>query len=143
MTKRHILAAAFAMTSHLTACAADQTIVCPPELPAASLSIANVPQGWTPFISSQLYLHDAAPISGPPNRLGTLVGRITKISKTEWIDSYDLDYSAPEGKWFMCGYGVGNEFTISKPLDDNTKSCVIRGKKGAKFGQNIFDIKCK
>jgi hypothetical protein len=142
MMKKHLCAAVLAMTSQLAA-SAEQTIVCPPELPAASLRIAAVPQGWKPFISSQLYLHDAAPIAGPPEQLGTLVGKMVKHSKTEWTDTYDLDYPAPEGKWFMCGYGVGNEFTISKRLDDSTKSCVIKGKKGEKFGQHIFDITCK
>ena len=72
-----------------------------------------------------------------------MVGKMVKQTKTEWTETYSLDGVFPDGKWFKCDYGVGNEFSLSKKLDDTVKSCVVKGRKGSKFGQHIFDIKCE
>jgi hypothetical protein len=123
---------------------AEMTIVCPTELPAEAMKIVTTPRGWQPFISSPLYLHSAAPIAGPPERLGRMVGRTTKRPRGEWTVRYDdLDAPFPEGVWFSCDYGEGNEFSIAKKLDDGVKSCVVKGKKGEKSGHNYLDITCK
>ena len=119
-------------------------IVCPTELPAEAMKIVTAPHGWQPFISSPLYLHSAAPIAGPPERLGRMVGRTINRRKGEWMVEYDsLDAPFPEGIWFSCDYGEGNEFSIAKKLDAGIKSCVVHGKKGEKAGQNSLEINCK
>ncbi|MDP3669237.1 MAG: hypothetical protein Q8R69_06070 [Telluria sp.] len=134
--------AACLVFANAAAMGAEQSIICPAELQPESLQFRSAPAGWMPTVSSPLYLHDAAPISGPPERLGTMVGKMVKQSKTEWTETYSLDGVFPDGKWFKCDYGVGNEFSLSKKLDDSVKACVVKGRKGSKFGQHAFDIKC-
>lgn len=137
------LAAVISMTAGASI-AAELNIVCPAELPAEALKIVTPPHGWKPFVSSPLYLHNAAPIAGPPERLGRMIGRTTKKANNEWTDEYgSLDAPFPEGVWFTCDYGAGNEFSIAKKLDAGIKSCIVKGRKGEKSGQNTFDIKCK
>lgn len=122
---------------------AVQQIVCPSELPEASMKVISVPPGWKSYISSPMYLHNAAPIDGPPERLGTLIGKTVKESKTAWTQKYNLDRSFPDGKWFKCDYGMLNDFSLAKKLNDDTKECTVNGKKGEKAGQNVFEIICK
>jgi hypothetical protein len=124
--------------------AAEQVIVCPSELPADSLKMVKIPSGWTPFITSPLYLHNAAPIAGPPERLGRMIGKTIRKTKDEWIDEYvSLDAPFPEGVWFSCDYGEGNEFSLARKLEAGTTSCVVHGRKGEKAGQYMFDVRCK
>jgi hypothetical protein len=137
-------------TTALFACVANAavgaeiTIVCPAELPANAMKIVTTPHGWQPFISSPLFLHSAGPIAGPPERLGQMVGETTRKTKTEsTVEYHSLDAPYPEGVWFSCDYGEGNEFSIAKKLDAGIKSCVVKYKKGDKAGQNDLDIKCK
>lgn len=122
--------------------AAKQIINCPLELPPEAMTIAERGDGWQPFVSSPLYLHDAAPIAGPPDRLGTIMGKTQKRGKAEWTETYKLDVGYPEGVWFQCSYGVSNSHTLSIKLDNSVKSCVVKGTVGTKFGQNIFEIRC-
>jgi hypothetical protein len=123
---------------------AEMSIVCPSELPADSLKVVKNPSGWKPFISSPLYLHNAAPIAGPPERLGRLIGKTIRKTKDEWTDEYvSLDAPFPEGVWFTCDYGEGNEFSLARKLNSGIQSCIVRAKKGEKAGQFEFDIRCK
>lgn len=135
-----ILAALFILSPGLNA--AEQIITCPLELPSDAMTIAERGDGWQPFVSSPLYLHDAGPIAGPPDRLGTIMGKMQKRGKAEWTETYKLDVGYPEGVWFQCSYGESNSHTLSMKLDSAVKSCVIKGKVGSKFGQNIFEIRC-
>lgn len=137
------LAALLALAATAVA-AAEITIVCPTELPSEALRIVTVPSGWQPYISSPLYLHSAAPIFGPPERLGQIRGQTIKHSKGEPTVQYDeLDSPPPEGVWFSCEYGEGNEFSLAKKLPAGIKSCTVKYTKGEKAGQNDLDIKCK
>lgn len=143
MNRSNLVIAALFAISVTTAVGAEPQIVCPPELPTAAMKIALAPKGWQPFISSPLYLHNAAPIAGPPERLGRMVGRSLKRPKGQWAVQYDgLDAPYPEGVWFSCDYGDGNEFSIAKKLEAGVKSCVVTGKRGDKAGQHTIDIKC-
>jgi hypothetical protein len=143
MKNPELVIALFLVLASQAASSAEQRIVCPTELPAASLGLKSPVAGWTAFISSPLYLHDAAPIAGPPERLGTLIGEMTKETKTEWAETYSLDAPYPEGKWFKCAYGENNAFSLSQRLSDGTKECTVKGKLGSKMGQHIFDIVCR
>ena len=120
------------------------TIVCPAELPAEALAIVAAPHGWRPFISSPMYLHNAAPIFGPPERLGRIIGRTIKRPNGESTAQYDdLASPPPEGVWLVCDYGEANQFSIAKKLPDGVQGCTVKYKKGEHGGQNDIDIKCK
>lgn len=121
----------------------EQRIECPGEIPQASVKLTSTPPGWQTYVAAPLFLHNAAPTSGPPQDLGQMIGDTVRKSKTEWIDKYSLEGRYPNGKWLQCDYGVLNEISLSKRLDDDTKECTISGKKGEKAGQNLFTIRCR
>ena len=136
--------AALGVIISTAAAGAEIAIVCPTELPAEALAISAAPHGWRPFISSPMYLHSAAPIFGPPERLGRIIGRTTKHSTGESTAHYDdLASPPPEGVWFVCDYGESNQFSIAKKLPEGVHSCTVKYKKGEHGGQNDLDIKCK
>jgi hypothetical protein len=123
--------------------AAVQRVDCPPLLPERSIRLLDTPSGWRTYIAAPLYLHSAAPIDGPPEALGQLRGTATLGGENSWADAYDLSGRYPEGKWMQCSYGMLNEVSLSKRLDDDTNECTITGRKGDKAGQNVFEIVCK
>lgn len=105
--------------------------------------LKNVGGGWRPYVAAPLYLHSVAPIDGPPERLGQLMGKQVKTGRDVWTDRYDLRGRFPQGKWLQCSYGMLNEVVLSKRLDDSITSCTIKGKKGEKAGQNVFSVDCR
>jgi hypothetical protein len=116
--------------------AAEQTVTCPIEIPEASIRIANTPAGWQPYVASPLFLSSAGAMAGPPETW--------KKGKTEWSTTYDLDGAGfAAGKWMECRYGEYDEVTLSKRLDDRTKSCTVHFSKGEKAGQRTVKIHCK
>lgn len=125
------------------ALAAEQHIVCPPEIPASSVQLANTAPEWKTFVSSPLLLHNAAPTSGPPEVLGQLRGETIHRDKQTWTERYSLHGRYPDGKWLQCDYGMLNEVSLSKRLDDSTTECTITGKKSRLAGQNAYAIVCK
>ena len=144
MKNAHLAVAGLLALAAISVAAAEIAIVCPTELQPEAMRIVTTPSGWQPYISSPLYLHSAAPIFGPPERLGQLRGQTIKRSKGESTVQYDgLDSPLPEGVWFSCEYGEGNQFSVAKKLPAGIKSCVVKYKKGEKAGQNDLDIKCK
>lgn len=144
MNRNKLLLIALFSIACTAAMGAEIIIACPAELPADALKIVKTPNGWQPFVSSPIYLHSAAPIAGPPERLGRMAGRTLKRPKGEWAVQYDdLDAPYPEGVWFSCDYGSGNEFSIARKLEPGVRSCVVRGKKGEKAEQSDLVIRCK
>lgn len=127
-----------AMAISLTAAAAPIALSCPPSVPVS----AGAQAGWATSTASELYLNSAAPISGPPDRRGSLSQFSTKPGKTEWSYTYDLNREFPDGKWLECGYGAHNEVTLSKPIPDAVRSCSFIYRKGAKAGQHDIRIRC-
>jgi hypothetical protein len=127
------------------AMAAEQTVTCPTEIPEASIRIANTPAGWQPYVASPLFLSSAGAMAGPPEKRAILMGDTTwKKGKTEWSTTYDLDGAGfAAGKWMECRYGEYDEVTLSKRLDDRTKSCTVHFSKGEKAGQRTVKIHCK
>jgi hypothetical protein len=61
-----------------------------------------MPVGWRGYVSSPVLLHNAAPLNGPPDNLGTLMGETIKETRTAWIIRYSLNGAFPKGKWFTC-----------------------------------------
>lgn len=126
------------------AMAVEQRIVCPTEIPESSIRLAATPAGWTPYVASPLYLSSAGAMAGPPEQRAILMGETTvSKNKIEWSTTYDLaggGFSA--GKWMECRYGEYDQVSLSRRLDDSTKSCVIHISKGEKAGQKAVKITC-
>ncbi|WP_371871673.1 STY0301 family protein [Pseudoduganella violacea] len=116
---------------------------CPQFIEQKSVQISNAPSGWTTFVRAPLYLHGAAPMSGPPEELGELAEFSQKREKGVWIYTYQLDAPFPAGKWLACTYGESDQVTLGKRLDDNTRVCSFRYQKGRHVGENIIAIACK
>jgi hypothetical protein len=123
--------------------AAPAGYACPSELPAASLKVEGAPTGWATFVGAPLYLSDAAPADGPPERLGILRGEDGKVSKTSWTRKYSVEGRYPDGKWLRCDYGAYGEVSLAKRLPDDVKECIVTGRKGPHAGESKFEITCR
>ncbi|MBA5689204.1 STY0301 family protein [Rugamonas apoptosis] len=49
-----------------------QQVECPPSIKGTSVQLTEAPPGSKLFVPDALYLYSAAPIDGPPERLGDL-----------------------------------------------------------------------
>lgn len=119
------------------------TVQCPALIPASAIQLSDTPAGWLPYVASPLYLHAAAPMSGPPEMKGDLAEFKKSRSQKEWSYTYAMDGPFPSGKWLQCTYGEGNQLTLSRRLPDETQECSFTYRKGAKAGQHDITILCK
>lgn len=135
-----------AATSSLAACAcvtaAPVQLECPQSLPAELMKVQPPGPGWRSFVGAPLYLSDAAPADGPPERLGILRGEDGHRTKNTWTNKYVLDGPYPEGKWLRCDYGAMGEVSISMRMPDDIHECTVIGRKGEHAGENRFHILC-
>jgi hypothetical protein len=123
--------------------AAPARFECPSELPAAAVKVENRNPGWKAYVASPLYLSNAAPADGPPERLGILRGIDGKRTRTTWTHTYSLEGPYPEGKWLRCDYGAMGEIALAMRLPDDIKACTVKGKKGQHAGEKEFEIVCQ
>lgn len=86
----------------------DPPPICPEQISEPSVRLTNIGGGWRSFVASPLFLHSVALTDGPPERLGQLMGKQTRMGKNAWADTYDLRGPFPEGKWLQCSYGMLN-----------------------------------
>lgn len=126
-----------------TASIAAPPIVCPSSIPQRSIQLTDPPPGWNAFVGSPLYLHNAAPMSGPPEQLGELSDFRQKRIKDGWIHTYRLDGKFPEGKWLACRYGGTGQLTLARRLDDSIEACTFTYRKGEHVGQHEIAILCR
>ncbi len=138
----HVLAMGAVSLTANTALA-DQQVQCPPSIKGSGIQLASSPPGWKLFVPDSLYLHSAAPIDGPPEKLGDLAEYTERRHGAEAIYTYRLDGNFPEGKWIKCTYGVYGEVTLSKKIEDNTAQCTFHYRRGQKAGQNDISIVCQ
>lgn len=123
--------------------AAAEPVECPPFIAQNSIHLQDTPPGWTTFVAAPLYLHGAAPMSGPPEQLGELADFKQEKKSGIWTYKYELDGKFPEGKWLACHYGESNQVTLAKKLADHTRTCAFTYRKGEHVGQNHIAIACK
>lgn len=119
-------------------------IECPKTLLPDSIKIEPTQEGWKFFAESPLYLHGAAPMSTPPEKLGHLIeDAVKKSSEGEQIYTYLLDGPFPDGKWIQCVYGERHQLSLSKRLDDRTSKCRVSIRAAVKAGENTVRIECE
>lgn len=82
-----------------TGSSATPVLECPQSIEEKSVRLIGTPPGWNTFVRAPLYLHGAAPMSGPPEQLGELADYEQKKEKGGWKNTYQLDGKFPEGKW--------------------------------------------
>ncbi|MTW01287.1 STY0301 family protein [Pseudoduganella ginsengisoli] len=143
MKKCRILPALFCLVMIAPLKAAPSRFECPAALPANAIKVDNPFPGWTPYVASPLYLSNAAPADGPPERLGILRGEDVKRTKSSWTHQYSLEGAYPEGKWLRCDYGMLGEVAMAVRLPDDIKACTVKGRKGPHAGENAFEITCQ
>jgi len=121
----------------------NSTPQCPTSVQESEIKLQNIPAGWISYVASPMYLHDAAPTDGPPQRKGELADYAHSGNKNETTDTYDLEGTYPDGKWLRCSYGEYAQITLAQRLDDSITRCTFRYRKGQKAGQNDITIRCK
>jgi hypothetical protein len=126
-----------------TASADAPTLACPASIQEKSVRLTDTPAGWSAFVGSPLYLHGAAPMNGPPEKLGELSDYVQQRGKNEWTYTYQLDGKFPDGKWLACTYGESDQITLSRKLDDRLTVCTFKYRKGKYVGQHDITISCK
>ncbi|MYM33854.1 hypothetical protein GTP38_05805 [Duganella sp. FT94W] len=119
------------------------TLQCPALIPASAIQLSDTEADWLPHVASPLYLHAAAPMSGPPEMKGDLADFKASRSKKEWSYTYALEGTFPNGKWLQCTYGERNQVTLSRRLPDDTQECKFTYRKGAKAGQHDITTLCR
>jgi len=120
-----------------------EQLECPAMIQEKSVRIVDTPAGWTQFVAAPLYLHGAAPMSGPPDQLGELAGFKQSRINGGVVHTYQLDGKFPEGKWLACTYGESDQIKLAKRLADGTNSCTFIYRKGEFVGQVHVAISCK
>lgn len=93
-------------------------------------------------MESPLYLNSAAPIDGPPERLGMLRPTTSGKIKAGWTQTYALDGAYPEGKWLSCSYGALGAATLAKRLPDAIRECTVTTTHGEHVGENKVEVRC-
>lgn len=126
------------------ATAKEQRIVCPAEIPASSIRLADVSSPWKAYVAAPMLLSSAGATAGPPERKAVLMGDSTwKRGATSWTTTYDLTGDGfPEGKWMECRYGEYDQISLSMRLADKTTSCKVQASEGGKAGQKTVRILC-
>lgn len=123
--------------------ASPPVLECPTSISEKSVQLRDTPAGWQTFVSAPLYLHGAAPMSGPPEMLGELISDTERHGKKGTESTYKIDGKFPNGKWLACTYGEADQVTLARQLPDATNVCVITSRKGKFVGQNDVKIDCK
>ena len=116
---------------------------CPPSIPERSIQVTSVKPGWSAFVGAPLFLHAAAPMSGPPEQLGELSDYTQHRGKDGNTYAYRLDGPFASGKWLACKYGESDQVTLGMKLPDATRSCAFTYSKGANVGQMKIRIRCE
>jgi hypothetical protein len=143
MSKILMLSAASYLVFQSAESTAASALECPTSIQESSIRLVDTPPDWNTFVASPLYLHGAAPMSGPPEKLGELSDFKQKRGKNDWTYTYQLDGKFPDGKWLACTYGESDQVTLSKKLDDGVQTCAFSYRKGKHVGQNDIAILCK
>lgn len=123
--------------------ATTSSFECPKSIEQKSIHISGTPSGWDIYVDAPLYLHSAAPMSGPPEQLGELADFKQTQGKGYWAHTYQLDGKFSEGKWLVCSYGESDQVKLSKKLADHIQSCAFTFRKGRYVGQNDIRIECR
>ena len=105
--------------------------------------MTSVEPGWSAFVGAPLFLHSAAPISGPPEQLGELSDYVQHRGKDGTTYAYKLDGPFASGKWLACKYGESDQVSLGMKLPDDTRSCTFTYSKGANVGQRKIKIRCE
>jgi hypothetical protein len=129
-----------ALTSLTMGSVSAEPIVCPASIPAANIRLLSVPEGWRGAIDPHgMALNSAGVMSGPPEDQALLKpnGRGAP-NVEEWTDLRPGAF----GIWMACFYGDKQEFTLSKRLDDTTRTCRVTYR-GGKLGRHQVHIRCE
>lgn len=105
--------------------ASHQRIDCPDNLAAETVQVIAAPSGWIPFTPTVLRLHSATFMAGPPASMTILKEDASTSAKNQQVDTWYFRSPQPDGIWLTCGYGLGNEVTLSKRMEDAIIACSV------------------
>jgi len=102
-------------------------ISCPPllEMKAVAFVGAVVPNGWKPYMPSSLEVRTAQLMYGPPEAQRPAIPLSHADNKLARTANWDFTDIPEDEKWLSCGYGLGGELTLSKPLPRAISTCTV------------------
>lgn len=121
--------------------AADFRISCPPTFTTQAVQFAPsaVPRGWTPFMPGALNVENASVLYGPPATKSNSVPTATTDGRRVDTTTWEL---AEGEKWLSCGYGSGDELTLSAPLPPDVTKCTARLEKDPQGNVTAVSMQC-
>lgn len=130
----------------IVAVAADFHLKCPSLFAAKALtfSSADLPAGWTPFMSSNADLRGGAILLGPPATM--MYSKPSSSSEgpggatVSWQQLWEIPDSE---KWLSCTYGDSQELTLSAPLPRDVTACTLKKSMGDHGQVTQVALQCK
>ena len=121
--------------------AEDFRISCPPTFDPQAVLFAPtaVPSGWMPYMPGLLYVGNAAILYGPPATKSYSVPTSTTDGRRLDTTTWEL---ADGEKWLSCGYGAGDELTLSAPLPRDITKCTARLEKDVQGNVTAVSVQC-
>ena len=86
-----------------------------------------------------LYVGNAAILYGPPATKSYSVPTATTDGRRLDTTTWEL---ADGEKWLSCGYGAGDELTLSAPLPHDVTKCTARLEKDAQGSVTAVSVQC-
>jgi hypothetical protein len=102
--------------------AKELILVCPSEIPAASIRDMEIQPGWQVLNPSKLKLRSASFMGGGPEEMVDLVP--FQASKSE-RGAFELWKFDGDEVWLRCAYGAEGQITLSRKVEGKQKKCSV------------------
>lgn len=113
------------LVSNASAAPASISIDCPAHFPADQVTFPGKPFGWIPFMPADLEAHTADLMYGPPARQALAKPASYRVHAHSTVATWELAGLPQAQKWLQCGYGAGDELTLSQQLPMAVDTCRV------------------
>lgn len=100
----------------------ELVLVCPSEIPGASIRDIEIQPGWRIFNPNRLKLHSASFMGGRPEERKDLVP--FRVSKRRGGAFEQWKFDGDE-VWLRCSYGAAGQITLSKKVEGKLAECSV------------------
>lgn len=102
--------------------AKEQKVVCPEEVPAVAVRIAETPPGWSGFVPERFRLRTAGVTVGYLERRAAQLGEPHKLGGGRYKIVYPHLKDRKEEKWVTCEY---DGLVLGRRIPDDTAQCTM------------------
>ena len=102
--------------------AKELVLVCPSEIPAASIRDVEIQSGWRVLNPNRLKLHSASFMGGSPEKRMDLVPFQVDKNMGGAFERWKFD---GDDVWLRCAYGTAGQITLSRKLEGKLAECSV------------------